>query len=304
MSYREASSQRRRPNLKFWAAIVFAFLVFGEVALRFVGAGDFPLYLASADYGYIPAPSQHGRFLRNDWAFNALSMGVAREFDPSAQHAVLLVGDSIVLCGNECRQAEKLGPRLEALTSRPVWPASAGSWGLYNELRYMELHPEVTASVETVVLIVNPGDFDGASIWRNETTHPTTRPASVLWRSVGKALAQFEIWRKLTAPELGPDLLTMSNATLRDMWLRVTAPVAGKMVVLLYPDRKSMDDPASWKMTVETANSIMAGGNARVVDIRQNWSIDLFSDAIHPNKSMGIGRLTEIVAHEMEISNR
>ncbi len=48
----------------------------------------------------------------------------------SAKPDVLLVG------GNPLGKVERLGPQLAKVTSQSVWPISAGSWALRNELAY------------------------------------------------------------------------------------------------------------------------------------------------------------------------
>ena len=163
----------------------------------------------------------------------------------------------------------------------------------------MELHPEVISSVQTIVLIINPDDFEGASIWRSAVTHPTARPWSVLWYWTNKTLLGFETWRQLAATDPGPGEITLSNATLREIWSRVTTPIAGRMLVVLYPNREAMNDVVFWERTKTTALSIMAGGSARFVDIRPQWSTDYIADSIHPTVSRGIHALADIVAQEI-----
>lgn len=152
-------------------------LVPAEIAVRISGIVDFPLYVANNEIGYIPAPSQSGDFLRkNHWQFNSKSMG-ALEFAPSDAVDTLLIGDSVVLGGNPYREEDRLGPQLKTVLQHPVWPISAGSWGLRNELQYLKLHPEVVQSSDQIIFVSNNGDFGEASSWSCEKTHPRSHPA-------------------------------------------------------------------------------------------------------------------------------
>ncbi|MDP1125438.1 hypothetical protein Q5O12_28365, partial [Klebsiella pneumoniae] len=76
------------------------------------------------------------------WQFNSLSMG-SGPFFPSSDIDTLLIGDSIVLGGNPYRQQDRLGPVLQMDSKHAVWPISAGSWSISNELIYLKDHPDV-----------------------------------------------------------------------------------------------------------------------------------------------------------------
>lgn len=153
------------------------FLVFMESAVRLSGITDYPLYDADSQIGYIPKASQSGSFLNtHDWAFNALHMGVSEEFKPTDVLDTLLISDSIVYGGNHLTQQEKLGSQLQKVIGGKVWPISAQSWGLRNELIYLKQHPEVVKQVDQIIFILNGGDFDIASSWVCEMTHPRSYP--------------------------------------------------------------------------------------------------------------------------------
>lgn len=117
-----------------------ALLIIGEVGLRIAGVTDFPIYDVDDEIGYVPSPSQSGRFLRShDWVFNEHSMGTARPWSPDARQDVLLIGNSIVMGGNPYRQADKLGPLLARQLGDhfAVWPIAAGGWTNVNESVYL-----------------------------------------------------------------------------------------------------------------------------------------------------------------------
>ena len=130
-----------------------------------------PLYKADNQLGYIPAPNQSGAFLHSrQWRFNEYSMGSAA-FEPDPRRFnILLVGDSIVLGGNPLNQSDRLGPQLEKLSGWQVWPVSAGSWALQNELAYLRTHPDVLQRVDAVAIVSNSGDFGEPSSWASPVT--------------------------------------------------------------------------------------------------------------------------------------
>ena len=164
-------------NLRKWAGTALIVFLFTELAVQLSGFVDVPIYHADNQIGYIPAPSQSGAFMRtHTWRFNELSMG-ASSFKPDVSHFnLLLVGDSIVLGGNPLKEPERLGPQLQKLTHWQVWPISAGSWALQNELTYLRQHPDVLQKVDAVAFVSNGGDFDEPSSWASELTHPRSHP--------------------------------------------------------------------------------------------------------------------------------
>jgi hypothetical protein len=148
-----------------------------EAGLRVSRVAEVPLYRPSAVYGYAPSPDQSGAWRgRRRWVYDAQGLGVAEAFRPGG---VLLVGDSIVNGGNQTDQPQRLGPQLSAILGRPVWPLSAGSWALLNELAYLNAHPQLVGGVDRIVLVLGSGDFDEPSVWRVDPDHPDHKPRCV-----------------------------------------------------------------------------------------------------------------------------
>lgn len=205
----------------------------GEVAARV--ALNFPLYDADSEVGYWLRPNQSGHFLANDWAFDSDSLGVAEEFKPSGRFDVLLVGDSVVLGGNRLKQGDKLGPVIERMTGWQVWPASAGSWAVQNELAFLRRKPHLVEGADAIVFVINSGDFDKPSAWASEYTHPRTPPVSYLL---------YALRRYLWPPQIGPSPMPVPQRPTAEDWLEFAR---GKpVIVLAYTSRKDAGTNCNW----------------------------------------------------------
>lgn len=281
-------------GLKHLAFGVLMAFILAELATRASGIGDFPLYDANNHIGYIPKPSQSGSFLNTrNWAFNSLSMG-GPEFMPSAAVDTLLIGDSVVLGGNPYRQDDRLGPQLQRQLGQPVWPISAGSWALRNELIYLGDHPEVVAGVDRIVFVLNSGDFAEASSWACETTHPRSRPV----------LLTFYLFRKYVYgwPPCGtphPDL-TVPPGDWKPEIAAFFAHTTKEVAIFLYPNKAESGDTAQRERELEMhAAALMAGAGAKPIRIYsigrdRRWQANYYRDDIHPTVD-GIRVLADII---------
>ncbi|OZY42798.1 hypothetical protein CJF43_04190 [Pseudomonas fragi] len=255
-----------------------------ELIVRASGVIDFPLYDANTQIGYIPAPSQSGSFLhKNSWEFNSLSMG-AGPFNPSEGTNTLLIGDSIVLGGNPYRQEDRLGPVLQRESKKTVWPISAGSWSLRNELIYLKAHPEVLSKIDNFIFVLNSEDFQQASSWACEATHPRSYPISAAYYVFNKYIYNLTPCNEIAlelAVEKGDwkkeikDFLAQSN-------------VQGKQVhFFLYPKKVETKDPALAIANLEIYAPHLKKDKdetTRVFSVVRdpNWHNDLYRDEIHP----------------------
>jgi len=267
--------------------VVFSLiLILTEVAVRFSGITNFPLYVANSEIGYIPAPSQSGVFLRkNSWQFNSKSMG-ATEFSPSNGEDTLLIGDSVVLGGNPYRDTDRLGPQLREITNELIWPISAGSWALRNELKWLELNPEVVAQSDKIIFILNTGDFGSASSWSCETTHPRTRP---LWGTMYVFKKYLWNWKKCNQT---PKHLLVPigdwKVDLHNFFL--STPAKGKKVeIFLYPEQTEMVGKKDIKILESNVTEIVNQALPNFTDLSiwsvgkdSRWRQDFYRDGIHP----------------------
>lgn len=267
------------------SAITVLIIIAGsELIIRASGITDFPLYEANKEIGYIPKPSQAGSFLhKNSWEFNSLSMG-AGQFTPTNGIDTLLIGDSIVLGGNPYKQQDRLGPTLQTETKHAVWPISAGSWSLSNELIYLKIHQDILKDIDDFIFVLNSEDFQQPSSWSCETTHPRTYPFSATYYAFKKYIYDFPPCTN------APNELTVAEgdwkADLKD-FLR-SEVVKGKPVsFFLYPNKKeSAGKPETIAAFEKHAADLLqaSNGNARVFSIYRDprWNSQFYRDGIHP----------------------
>lgn len=268
---------------RHWLLLVMVALLVAEGGVRALGLVDFPLYEANARIGYIPAANQRGSFLnKNDWTFNALHMG-APAFTPGPALDVLLVGDSLVYGGNGYRQPDRLGPSLQAVMQQSggggvVWPISAGSWALRNELAWLRMNPQVPAQVDRVLFVLNSGDFGAASSWACEATHPRIRPMFALGYLFNKYVYAFEKCGEVPAGlQVPPGDLAAE--------LKAFLTVHGdKAVFVLYPDREEFQSQALMREHFAAGRALLAAAGARTVQVAGDarWSMAYYKDGIHP----------------------
>lgn len=281
-------------NPKTWAVLLIGGLLSAEVALRVLGTVDFPLYDADNQIGYIPSANQHGSFLnKNDWEFNSLHMG-APAFMPNPKTDILLIGDSVVYGGNSYRKYERLGPALQSLTQGrgQVWPISAGSWALRNELAWLRLNPEVADHINRIVFVLNTGDFDRASSWSCEFTHPRTKPLSAIWYLFNKYVDEIEQCGEPPANLRVPD--GDLSAELRSFLSKYKS----KAIFILYPDKSEVQDAKLRALKFQQGVSLLVNcGAARIVPVSDDprWQSRWYKDGIHPTAD-GMRVLAQIVA--------
>jgi len=280
-------------------------LSLAEIAVRVSGISDFPIYSANSEIGYIPAPSQSGDFLRkNHWQFNSKSMG-GPEFTPSNSVDTLLIGDSVVLGGNPYKEEERLGPQLKGTLKHPVWPISAGSWSLRNELKYLKLHPEVTQAIDQFIFVSNNGDFDEASSWSCERTHPRSHPLWATlyvfkkyvwdWEACGQIPSNLAFPKGSWKPELR-EFLGSEEAR--------NKPV----IFVFYPDKEEAEGKKTLVGLESHSAEILTQGSASNAKIAifsvardARWKSTYYRDGIHPTVE-GTRVLAEIIAQPANTS--
>lgn len=289
---------RKRPIFAMFG-LIFLLVAGLEALARWSGATDFPIYQADPVIGYIPSKGQSGSFLnKNEWIFNELHMGGVK-FSPGPEVDTLLVGDSIVLGGNPISQEHRLGPQLARRLGAPVWPISAGSWSIINELTYLRMHPEVVEKTDRIVFVFNGGDLiDAASHWRCERHHPRSHPWSAVWYLLDKNVFHFE-----DCETSRPDMTPPVRSWRRDFEEFLKSPsLEGKSVyVVLYPDVNEIRNES----TVKAFDGMMTHklqGFARLklikLDSGRGWAPIFYRDGIHPSANGNV-LLAKIIAEDI-----
>jgi len=263
--------------------LLLFFLVL-EILTQVTRIADFPLYEANNKIGYIPQKNQKGRFLwTHDWKFNEYHMG-ADTFKPTNAEDVLLIGDSIVLGGNPLKERERLGPTLQRKMNLAVWPISAGSWGMRNELIYLNNNPEVVKNIDTFIFVWNSGDFDKASSWSCEGTHPKKAPISAFLYVFQKYIYRFQG----CTGEIKPEFLVPNGDWHKELRAFMNSAIMKnkKVSAYLYPDINEERDVSLIKEKLDShINEIHEAGVLNIVSIGHDsrWNIKNYRDGIHPS---------------------
>lgn len=269
-------------RLKLLIISIVVLMSGGEVAARFLGLIDFPLYDANAEIGYIPSASQRGSFMnRNDWQINELHMS-AGPFQPSSEGNVLLIGDSIVWGGNSYAANERLGAQWQSLARAKIWPVAAGSWGLQNEITYLNQHPDVVGKVDEIVFVSNSGDFDEPSSWVCEMTHPRKYP-----QLATLFLLEKFVLKKDCPTEVAPALRVPKQNPLEMLRSFGHAHPGKPLKFILYPDRAECESPALRQERLEKYKPLLIDAGATEVHSLGDWEgwtacASLYKDPIHP----------------------
>lgn len=246
-----------------------AVLALVEFEIRRSGLGDRPLYQANSVIGYIPHPSQRGKFANTiEWSFNERSMRNSGPFNPDAKaRDILMLGDSLVF-GRHYEMATP-GPELAKASGARVWPIAAPSWGLANELTYLEINPDIARNVDDIVFVVNSGDFGPASNWANDFMHLRARPRSYALYWLASQFMMGWDGNAIPVTDRGP---------LAGRLERLSRQTAARILFLYYPSQDELrsDEPCSFvpQALLAYPGYCLAGD--------PEWSFDLYEDIIHP----------------------
>jgi hypothetical protein len=264
------------------------------VAVRALGAVDFPLYDVGSEIGYVVKPNQHGLFgYTNEWFFNDKSMPIQSDWHPDGHSNVLIIGNSVVMGGNAYREQDKLTPRLQAhLGSNPVvWPIAAGGWTEVNEIVYLDRHPEVVAKADYVAWEYMAGGLSRATPWAGEYVFPSHRPAYATWY----------ILRRYLMPKLLPSFGRSEVPVTGDpesSWIESFDKHLGALtnpahrpkpgLIWLYPTAAQLADARNqreWLPERSLITQAAAKNGLRVVDLSsyERWDRSLYrADGVHP----------------------
>lgn len=246
-----------------------ALLALVEFEIRRSGLGDRPLYRANSLIGYIPYPSQRGKFANSvDWSFNERSMRNAGPFrpDPSARD-ILLVGDSLVF--GKHYELETPGPEMAKASGARVWPIAAPSWALANQLTYLEINPDIARDVDDIVFVVNSGDLGPASNWVNDFMHLRAKPHSYAFYWLGSQFLMGWGGSAIPVADRGP---------LADRLERLRGQTKARILFLYYPSKDELQTGEPCSFAPQELRKYP--GYCLAQD--PEWSVDFYEDEIHP----------------------
>ncbi len=207
----------------------------------------------------------------------------AGSFKPdSKRFNLLLVGDSLVLGGNPLAEVERLGPQLEKLTGWQVWPISAGSWAMQNELTYLRQHLGILEKMDAIVIVSNSGDFSVPSSWASGLTHPLHHPFPGLIYLVRKYIfmpskpLQIKLENQVVLRDWQHDLHEMSQKFKKPIF------------IFMYPDLLELNDAVKRQSLLDSKIPLInaqLGGDSRIYKVAddKNWNETLYRDGIHPS---------------------
>jgi peptidoglycan/LPS O-acetylase OafA/YrhL/lysophospholipase L1-like esterase len=155
----------RRRGLAIAAGLILGGAVASEVILRCAGFGHPLLLQADADIGYLFQAHQHLRRLGREIQINAFHQRTEEiaATPPLGARRMMVLGDSVTFGTTLLSQRETISERLKSelsprmSDSLEVLNASAGSWGLGNELAYLRRFG--TFGAQIVILQIGSHDL-------------------------------------------------------------------------------------------------------------------------------------------------
>ena len=295
--------------ITLWTLALCIVLVATEIGVREGGLVDVPLYNVDGKIGYIPKPSQSGRFLdKNRWVFNDRSMGVDANWDPTKHPNILLIGNSVVVGGNPNDQSTKLTTLIqhEVGPSYSVWPIAAGGWTNINEMAYLDANPDVAAAADFYVWEYMVGGLSKPATWSGDHVFPHSRP-----RYATYYFAKRELLPKL-APHDMAGLPPVGLATAENLRrfqseisrLSLTTKRTVPGVLFLYPKKEEYllaKRGVEWLPERPQLESICRQNGVVLIDVSRSpdWNETLYRDGVHPT-IQGNHQLAKIITEAIK----
>lgn len=167
-----------------------------------------------------------------------------------------------------------------------VWPISANSWSMANELTYLRLNPDVVNGVDQIVFVTNSEDFVAPSVWRSEISHPTHQPLSA---------CAYVVAKKLPSPQVHP-----KPAQHAAEWSGVIGHIDRPVFVVAYPTEAEAKSPELRRSKLLAPIRAVVGGDVKVLDVAADprWTGVHYRDPIHPDPE-GTAILAAIVSENL-----
>jgi hypothetical protein len=182
-------------------------LVLAEVLLRLIfGLGSPVLYQADADCRYLPKPDQHlyRFFSHNDINHYSMRSAAFEMPRPKGVERFLFIGDSVTYGTTYVDQSliftSRLNTMLSSIEHKPVevLNASAGGWGVGNEVGY--LRSRGTFDANAVLIVLNTGDPGQPTA---EFPHNLNFPEQRPWTAIGETWWRYVLPRLFSEPVPG-----------------------------------------------------------------------------------------------------
>jgi GDSL-like Lipase/Acylhydrolase family len=207
--------RRKRVWLRRIAITLVVGVVLAEILLRLIfGFGSPLLYQADAACEYLPKPDQH---LYRFFAHNDINHASMRSPDfimprPNDSERFLFIGDSVTYGTTYVDQSliftSRLAATLPGIEHKPVevLNASAGGWGVGNEVGYLQSRGTFDANV--VLIVLNTGDpGQPTAEFPHDLNFPTERP----WTAIGELWSRYLVPRIFDSPQAGDPGTVMSK---------------------------------------------------------------------------------------------
>lgn len=278
------------------AAICFVLLLGVEVALRLMGAIDFPIYYKDKAIGYVPSANQQGQFLnKNSWVLNARSLGTSKSWPKDAENKIniMLVGDSVVWGGNPLNQPDKMGDQLNHKLGEEyvVWPASAGGWSAANEIEMVRRNQDVYEQSDKVIWVLNSGDLTSLAVssQQENVVHPSSKPWSAIYYYIQKILLpKFGVKIGTENPAIDTNV-GVDNKVLLALEDKINERVKQNkpVIIVLYPDvnevKKSKIE--GYQKLINALQPMCHEKYVQCIDLikKPQWNEHLYRDGIHPS---------------------
>jgi lysophospholipase L1-like esterase len=232
-----------------------------EMGLRSLfGFGKPLLYIADPDIGYLLAPNQHTRRFGNQIRVNQYSMrsDAVTLNRPAQTFRVLLLGDSIANGGWWTDQNHTISALLQQrllmeTETAEVLNASANSWGLRNELAYLQRFGSFGSQI--VVLLINTDDLFSVAPTSipvgRDRNYPNQQPASAISEAFNryaikaKPIPELAAWQKE-----GGDRVGINLEAIRQIQIFMTQH-HGQLLLAITPLLREIGSPGSRDYEIE-----------------------------------------------------
>lgn len=276
----------KQTKITIFFVIVIVVLV--EILLRIKGVLDFPVYKIESNGHYTLASNQSGSFLqKNQWFVNSSGFINKKELDTSKPY-IILIGDSVVYGGNPVNYYDRIGEKLENKIKKNVYIGALGGWSLQNEIQFINKNIDTIKSADKLIIQFDSGDLSGlATAESGSITHPVEKPKSAIIYCIKKYIYP-KLFSQSEQSELPPiPDNSESNGTWDNDLLNISKNVKGKILFVLYPDSKALENKKLWDLQTKEIKDFIKlhEDKFEILDLTEfhEWNSKLYRDGVHPN---------------------